>query len=110
MTIYRIHPDRMNYQLLSISSDEVISKLGKSYPFHIDPTPKPYSSIWKPLEVSFYDSTLGKKKTKLPDINIDHGRFFLNEAGYNVLSTLIESDGKFYPCLLVSKAVLFSML
>ncbi len=97
MTIYRIHPDRMNYQLLTISSEEVISKLGKQHPFHIDPTPKPYASIWKPLEVSFYDSTSVKKKTKLPDITVDHGRLFLNEAGINALSTLIEKDGEILP-------------
>ena len=97
MTIYRINPDRMNYQLLTISSEEVISKLGKHYPFHIDPTPKPYASIWKPLEVSFYDSTSGKKKTKLPDIIIDHGRLFLNKAGTNALSALIEADGEILP-------------
>lgn len=97
MTIYRIHPDRMNYQLLTISSEEVISKLGKQHPFHIDPTPKPYASVWKPLEISFYDSTSGNKKTKLPDISVDHGRLFLNEAGRNALSALIEADGEILP-------------
>lgn len=97
MTVYRIHPDRMNYQLLTIFSEEVISKLGKQYSFHIDPTPKPYAPIWKPLEVSFYDSTSGKKKTKLPDTTIHHGRMFLDEAGINALSTLIEKDGEILP-------------
>lgn len=111
MTIYRIHPDRMNYQLLTISSEEVISKLGKQHPFHIDPTPKPYASIWKPLEVSFYDSTSGKKETKLPDITIDHGRLFLNEAGINALSKLIEKDGEILPVIFgEQRGVIFNAL
>lgn len=97
MTIYRIHPDRMHYQLLTISSEEVIGKLGKQYPFHIDPTPTPYAAIWKPLEVSFYDSTSGKKKTKQPDISVDHGRLFLNKASCDALSKLIEADGEILP-------------
>ena len=97
MSIYRIHSDRMHYQLIAISSTEIISKLGKDYPFHIDPTPKPYAHIWKSLEVSFYDSTSGKRKTKLPDLSTDQGRLFLNEAAYSVLSKLIEADGEILP-------------
>lgn len=97
MTIYRIHPDRMHYQLLTISSEEVIGKLGKQYPFHIDPTPKPYAAIWKPLEVSFYDSTSSKNKTKLPDISVDHGRLFLNKSSCDTLSKLIDADGEILP-------------
>ncbi len=97
MTIYRIHPDRMHYQLLTISSEEVIGKLGKQYPFHIDPTPKPYAAIWKPLEVSFYDSTSSKNKTKQPDISVDHGRLYLNESACGALSTLIDADGEILP-------------
>lgn len=97
MTIYRIHPDRMHYQLMTISSEEVISKLGKQNPFHIDPTPRPYTHIWKPLEISFYDSTTGKNKAKQPDITLDHGRLFLNNAGCDALSKLIETDGELLP-------------
>ncbi|WP_062061412.1 imm11 family protein [Cellvibrio sp. OA-2007] len=99
MTIYRIHPDRMHYQLLTISSDEVIRKLGKQNPFHIDPTPKPYAAIWKSLEVSFYDSTSNKNKTKQPDISVDHGRLFLNKSACDALSTLISADGEILPVL-----------
>lgn len=97
MTIYRIHPDRMHYQLMTISSEEIISKLGKQNPFHIDPTPRPYTHIWKPLEISFYDSTTGKNKAKQPDITLDHGRLFLNNAGCDALSKLIETDGELLP-------------
>lgn len=97
MTIYRIHPDRMHYQLLTISSEEVIGKLGKQYPFHIDPTPKPYAAIWKPLEISFYDSTSSKNKTKQPDISVDHGLLFLNNSACDALSTLIDTDGEILP-------------
>lgn len=97
MTVYRIHPDRMHYQLLTISSGEVIRKLGKQHPFHIDPTPKPYSAIWNPLEVSFYDSTSNKSKPKQPDISVDHGRLFLSESACDALSTLIDADGEILP-------------
>lgn len=99
MTIYRIHPDRTHYQLLTIASEEVVSKLGQKNPFHIDPTPRPYAPIWKPLEVSFYDSNKGKKKTKRPDISVAHGRLFLNNAGCDALSKLIETDGELLPVL-----------
>ncbi len=99
MAIYRIHPDRMHYQLMAISSAEIVSKLGKQYPFHIDPMPKPYAAIWKPLDVSFYDSASGKKKTAQPDISVDHGRLFLNEAACNALSNLIEKDGEILPVI-----------
>lgn len=97
MTIYRIHPDRMHYQLMSISSQEVIDKLGKQHPFHIDPTPKSYSPIWKPLEISFYDSVLEKNKVRQPDITLDYGRLFLNKAAYDSLSKFIEADGEILP-------------
>lgn len=97
MSIYRIHSDRMHYQLMNISSAEVIKHLGHDYPFHIDPTPKPYAEVWETLPVSFYDSTEGRKNTSVPDITVDHGRLFLNEAAYDALSTLIEADGEILP-------------
>lgn len=37
MSIYRIHPDRLNYQILTISADEVEDKLGEECLFHIHP-------------------------------------------------------------------------
>lgn len=97
MTIYRIHPDRMHYQLMTISSEQVISKLGREYPFHIDPAPKTYAHIWKPLEVSFYDSSSGKVKAKQPDITVSYGRLFLNEEAYAGLEALISAEGEALP-------------
>jgi len=97
MTIYRIHPDRMRYQLMTISSAEVIKKLGQAHPFHIDPTPKAYASVWQSLEVAFYDSTSGKHDTALPDITVDQGRLFLNEKAYEAVSQLIAQDGEILP-------------
>lgn len=97
MTIYRIHPDRMHYQLMTISSEQVISKLGREYPFHIDPAPKTYAHIWKPIEVSFYDSSSGKVKAKQPDITVSYGRLFLSEVAYAGLASLIREDGEALP-------------
>lgn len=97
MTIYRIHPDRLVYQLLSISADEVEEKLGEESLFHMDHRPKPYADCWKTLEVSFYDSTSGKKKLLLPDITIDHGRLFLNQKSCDALFKLIENDAELLP-------------
>ena len=56
MTIYRIHPDWMNYQSFSISTREVLEKLGEEYPFHIDRSPKSYSDVWKRLNIDFFNS------------------------------------------------------
>ncbi|MES2824962.1 MAG: hypothetical protein V4732_15260 [Pseudomonadota bacterium] len=97
MTIYRIHPDRMHYQLMAISPAEIFDKFGEEYLFYIDPTPQSCAAVWKPLEVSFYNSTSRKKKIGQPDITVDHGRLFLNEAACNVLSKLIEKDGEILP-------------
>ena len=59
MSLYRILPDRMHYQLMTHSSAEVLAKLGQEHPFHIDPSPKAYAAIWETLDVSFYDSKVG---------------------------------------------------
>src|SRR5690606_9899441 len=97
MTIYRIHPDRMHYQLMTISSEEIISKLGKQNPIHIDPTTRPYTHISKPLEISFYDGTPDNNIAKRPAITLVHGRLLLNNAGCAALSKLVETDGELLP-------------
>ena len=99
MSIYRIHPDRMRYQLISVASKKVQLKLSETYPFHIDPTPKPYAYIWQPLEITFYDSTSSNRQSKLPNFTVSQGRLFLNATVYDALSKLIEADGEVLPVL-----------
>ena len=97
MAIYRIHPDRLNYRLITISTEEVLDKLGEEYPFHIDPTPKPYKAIWSALEVDFYDSSDSGTASELPDITASNGKLFLNAKAYEKLHLLLEPHGEFLP-------------
>lgn len=97
MTIYRIHPDRLNYQMLTIATEEVINKLGKECLFHIDSSPKSYTPIWKPLNIEFYNSTGSNKTLKLPDITINGGKVFLNKKAFGILETMLKNHGEFLP-------------
>lgn len=97
MTIYRIHPDLLTYQLLSVPGDDVRAKLGKQCMFHFDRTPKQYANEWKTLDVSFYASTSKKKPLLIPDITIEQGRLFLNQSACNSLLKLIEKDCEILP-------------
>lgn len=97
MAIFRIHPDRLHYRLFTISTDEIIDKLGEDYPFHIDPSPKAYASVWKPLFIDFYDSTETGTVVAMPDLTVDGGRMYLSEKAYKLLKDLLEPCGEFLP-------------
>ena len=98
MSIYRIHPDRLNFSLLrTISTKEILDKLGREYPFHIDPTPKSYEAVWSALEVGFYDSSDKGTASELPDITVGNGKLFLNARAYEQLHSLLEPHGEFLP-------------
>lgn len=97
MTIYRIHPDHLVYQLLSLPADEVEEKLGEESMFHFDRRPKPYANEWKVLDVTFYGIGSRKSKLLIPDITIEGGRLFLNQTACNSLRKLIEMDGEILP-------------
>lgn len=92
MTIYRIHPDRMHYRLMTISSKEVVKKLGEEYPFHIDPTPRAYNDVWHSLEIDFYDSANKKKTAELPDMTVDGGKLFVNSKAFELLQSEIGNQ------------------
>ncbi|MFC1750818.1 hypothetical protein ACFL2V_18660 [Pseudomonadota bacterium] len=103
MSIYRIHPDRFNFQLITISSGEILGKLGEEYPFHIDPTPKSYAAVWNPLVVEYYDSSENKTPAQIPDITIDSGRLYLSEEAYEGLADILSPFGEFLPILVLQK-------
>lgn len=96
MTIHRIHHND-DYLIYQISTREVLDKLGREHPFHIDRSPISYADIWStPLQITFVpieDST----KPVIPDISESDGRLFLNIKAYQTLKPLIENDGEFLP-------------
>ncbi|MES2826410.1 MAG: SymE family type I addiction module toxin [Pseudomonadota bacterium] len=81
---------------MAISPAEVIEKFGEEYSFYIDPTPQSCAAVWKPLEVSFYESTSRRKKLAnlillypppyVPWINIRG--YWLNKAGFTAGTAL----------------------
>ncbi len=97
MPIYRIHPDRLNYQMLTISTKEVVKQLGEENLYHIDPTVKPYSPVWKPLDVEFYNSVQQNKTMTLPDITVNNHKMFLNQKAFNILHDILKQHGEFLP-------------
>lgn len=97
MALYRIYGDDRQYLNFVIPVSEVIQKLGKSHPIHIDRTPIPYKDIWKePLEIDFMygNETAGKL---IPDIIDNNGRLFLSEKAYTELNELLNKVGEFLP-------------
>ncbi len=98
MTIYRIHQDD-SYLVFNIPSQEVLSKLGRNYPVHIDRSPIKYSAVWnEPLNIKFLPS-VGSKATEIPDISVSDGRIFLNEKAYDALGDELANDGEFLPVI-----------
>ena len=91
MTIYRVHPDIDNYQILSISTDEVLNKLGDKYPFHIDPSPHSYSAIWRTLDINFHAAISTLEAQGIPNVSVDKGRLFTNESAFKLIETLISN-------------------
>ena len=94
--IYRIyHNDQ--YLTFEIPTREVLDKLGRAYPFHINRTPISYAEVWKiPLHVKFRppeDFT----QNIVPDIAEVDGKLFLNEKAYNILKSALSSSGEALP-------------
>ena len=95
MTIHRIHQNS-DFLVYNIPSQEVLNKLGRAYPFHIDRSPIPFAHIWKPLHIKFLP-VVHSKSTSIPDISMGSGRLFLNTKAFKVLHKLLENDGEFLP-------------
>jgi len=96
MTIHRIHHND-DFLTFEIPTREVLNKLGREHPFHIDRSPKPYASVWsEPLNISFTPMEAGKE-AHMPDICARNGRLFLNHKAYSALHSLLVSDGEFLP-------------
>lgn len=95
MTLHRIHHDT-NFLLFEIPTREVLSKLGREHPFHIDRSPISYASIWTPLTINFVAVEKGAKAI-MPDLCARNGRMFFNNEAYNLLRSLLAKDGEFLP-------------
>lgn len=94
--IYRIHQDD-RYLAFEIPSQEVIDKLGRSYPFHIDRSPVAYKNIWqKPLHIKFRPPESFTKPI-VPDISEVDGKLFLSEQAYETLHVALSQYGEFLP-------------
>lgn len=95
MTIHRIHQND-DFLVYNIPSKEVLDKLGREYPFHIDRSPVQYANIWKPLKIKFLPIVDSKAST-IADISIGDGRLFLSSKAYEALYKLLGNDGEFLP-------------
>jgi len=95
MTIHRIHQND-NSLVYNIPSREVVDKLGREYPFHIDGSPVQYAGIWKPLNIKFLPMA-DSKASIVPDISKGDGRLFFNTKAYDALHKLLQNDGEFLP-------------
>lgn len=94
--IHRICNDG-SYLLYSMSTSDVLKKLGGNNPFHIKRAPVPYADVWKePLCLDFGP---GEETTKdvVPDLSANNGRMFFNEKAYGILSDHLKQDGEFLP-------------
>lgn len=97
MTIYRIHPDRLRYKLVTIPIEQFEDKQDEDYSFILDSTPKTYLDTWTPLNIEFYDSTEVGAASRLPDLIVDDGRLFLTSRAYDLLHELLAPHGEFLP-------------
>lgn len=91
---YVMHPDVKNFLCYVLDSKETRKKLGRDTMFHFDQSPKSYSDIWQPLEITFAKLS-GGKKGDMPDLMIRNGRLFLNNKAYDALRELLKSHGEF---------------
>ena len=97
MPIYRIHPDRLNYQLLHISDTEVRNKLGNKCRFHFDPSPIKYEDIWQSIRIDFYDSSNRGNVDSIPDITVGNGKMYLSNKAFRCMKDLLKAHGEFLP-------------
>jgi len=97
MTVHRILNDDSYYTFV-IPTREVLDKLGREHPFHIDRSPVPYSDVWKePLFLDFGGEEGETKHEVVPDLAMRNGRLFFNEKAYALLGADLQKDGEFLP-------------
>ncbi|MEZ5505689.1 MAG: hypothetical protein R3F38_06790 [Gammaproteobacteria bacterium] len=88
--IYRIHHDE-NYLMHLVHPVESMRKLGEKYGvFAFNAEPKPYASVWTPLQIEFHASE-GKKSKAMPDVSEHFGRLFLSERACQALKVLTRN-------------------
>lgn len=94
--IYRIHHDD-NYLMYVVPPVESMRKLGEQHGvFAFNSEPKPYASVWTPLQIEFH-ACEGKKAKAMPDVSEHFGRLFLSEKACQALNVLLETCGELLP-------------
>lgn len=97
MTIYRIHNDD-SYYIYTMSTGDVVSKLGRENPFHLDPSPVSYAEVWKdPLVLDFGPEEEEMMNPVVPEIAARFGRMFFDEKAHALLGAALAQDGEFLP-------------
>ena len=94
--IYRIHHDD-HYLAFEIPTREVLDKLGRAHPFHIDRTPISYADIWNtPLHIKFRPPENFTQEF-IPDLSEVDGKLFLNQKAYDLIKGMLKQYGEFLP-------------
>lgn len=94
--IYRIHHDD-NFLAFEIPTREVLNRLGREYPFHINRAPIAYAPVWQePFEILFCPP---EEKTQdiVPDMSEVDGKLFLSERAFDILKDILNDNGEFLP-------------
>ncbi|OZG73081.1 hypothetical protein BTA51_11325 [Hahella sp. CCB-MM4] len=94
--IYRIHHDDQ-FLTFEIPTREVLNKLGRAYPFHINRSPIEYAEVWKePLHIVFRPPESSTKDV-VPDLAEVDGELFISSRAYDVLKNVFDGHGEFLP-------------
>lgn len=94
--IFRIHHDD-RFLTFEIPTREVLNKLGREHPFHINRAPISYIRVWKdPLHILFFPPE-DNSQIIVPDLAEVDGKLFLSEKAYSVLENVIDGHGEFLP-------------
>ena len=93
--IYRIHHND-DFLTFEIPTREVLDKLGRDYPFHINRTPMAYENLWNELHIVFRAPEKNSQEI-IPDLAEVDGKLFLSQKAFRTLRGLLEGSGEFLP-------------
>jgi len=96
MEYFRINQDDA-YLVFNIPSQEVLDKLGRAHPFHIDRSPIPYADLWPTTFNINFLASMGSKTKEIPDISEAGGRLFFSEKAFKKLKDICSNYGEFLP-------------
>lgn len=99
MGLYSVHADTKHYRSLGFDRNQSREVFGENVEnqFDVNFEAKPYSKLWKSMDVSFANDGSGLSGNLIPDISEHNGRLFLSQKAYNALKSLLAQDGEFLP-------------